>query len=129
MNLEEFLHRQVKRPHIWGRSDCGTLIGDWVQAQRGVDPCAPFRGRYSSSEGAQDHYRAWGGLARAVGRALKAVGLSMTRTPQRGDVGVVLISDSVCGALCCGRYWFTRHERGPIVVASDRVRVIAAWRV
>jgi hypothetical protein len=35
----------------WGQRDCGTAAGLIVLAATGVDPCAAFRGRYSTELG------------------------------------------------------------------------------
>ncbi|MEZ5752864.1 MAG: hypothetical protein R3D60_13170 [Paracoccaceae bacterium] len=49
--LYAWLDASAKEPHVFGRHDCALIIAGGIEAMHGVDPAAPYRGRYTSWRG------------------------------------------------------------------------------
>lgn len=128
--LAEYLRRQAALPFGYGTADCVTLVADWVQACRGVDPLAPWRG-YASRDEAVAHIQQYGGCFwRSVSRALRQVGIRMTTAPEPGDVAIVTVGGITACAIRGQRRWAMRMADGGFAFFSmGDVRVIAAWRI
>lgn len=106
-----------------------TLVAGWVELRRGVDPMAALSG-YGNETEAMALVSRWGGLARTMGRTLRAAGLSLTRTPHPGDVALVTLRDGhATGAIRTNRGWAMRLDSGMAMLPPDAVRIVAAWRV
>jgi hypothetical protein len=127
--LADYLRLQAALPFVLGKSDCCCFIADWVREQRGVDPMAYCRGGYADERGAGALLSGYGGLPRAVGRALRRSGAAMTRDPQPGDIAVVAVNDVAACAIRTERRWALRLDDGMALLPLDRVRVIAAWSI
>lgn len=127
VELASYLREQSAQPYSSGRSDCATLVADWVLLRRGVDPLAGKRG-YSAAE-AEDVLRVSGGIAPLFRRALRRAGLLATCSPVPGDVGIVAIDGEPHGAIRTERGWITRFGRGLASYPPERVRFVAAWAV
>jgi hypothetical protein len=126
--LADYLRRQAALPFALGKTDCVTLIADWVQERRGVDPIAHCRGGYSDWTEADALRSGWGGLVRVAGKAARQVGMRMTREPRTGDVAVVSVGNVIACAIRGHHRWAMRFEgSGLVFLSADRVRVIAAW--
>jgi len=127
MILASYLRVEAGRRFELGVADCVTLAADWLLLCRGFDPIADCRG-YAGDANAC--LRDKGGLLRAAGRALRRLGLPMTREPQPGDVAVVALDGNL--AICAirtARGWVMRLDDGLASVPAERVRLLAAWRV
>lgn len=127
--LADYLRRQAALPFVIGQSDCCLFIADWIIEQHGIDPMAYCRGGYTDERGAQELLAGYGGLPRAVGRALRRSGVPLTGDPQPGDVAVVRIADAAACAIRTDRRWALRLDESMALLPLDRVRVIAAWSV
>jgi len=127
LEIAAYLGAEAGRRFELGSADCVTLAADWVRLRRGVDPIADCRG-YAGDASAC--LREHGGLMRAAGRALRRLGLPMTRDPQPGDVAVVALRGNVATcAIRTPRGWIMRLDDGLASVPAERVRLLAAWRV
>lgn len=131
MSLTDYLARAARTPFSWAGLNCLTFAADWVRQARGVDLAEGFRGRVSSSLGAERFLRRHGGLlAFATERAL-ACGLTPATLPIRGDVGVVAASGEggrrvQAGAICLGRRW---AALAPCGLTVAELTPLAAWSV
>lgn len=94
MRLPEFFARAGLTPWAYGRHDCCLWLADWVLEQRGIDPAADLRGRYSTARGCARILKRAGGVAKIVGRCATIAGLAPTTDPQPGDVGVVIATNA-----------------------------------
>lgn len=115
----------------WGVFDCCLgLIAGWVDAERGVDCAAPFRGRYRSPRGAQRLIAQYGGLDVLIDTHFGPLGISQTAEAAPGDVGVVRWNDvrgeRVCAAIKTKLGWAALRERGLNVAPAP---VVMAWRI
>lgn len=126
MTLAEFLRDGATRRFEWGVCDCCIWACSWVLAQRGVDPSAPWRGRYRTARGALRHIRKGGDFVDVVSRAMAAAGLAETSDPQPGDVGVVLTDMGGTLAVRTSTGWACKSERGVVVAPYELVK---AWTV
>lgn len=119
------------RAFVWGRSDCMTVIADWVRERTGTDPMRDLRGTYASAAECQRVTGYFRDPVGVVAAQLEGVaGLVRTEFPQAGDVGVVEVRQPdglhSVGAICLGRSWAAKAEGdGPITFRP--VRVLAAW--
>jgi hypothetical protein len=127
--IAPFLRAQSALPFQWGAHDCATFLADWVCARSGIDPAARTRGTYETEDGARRHFDGFGGLARAVGREMKAAGFRLVRDPRPGDVGVIHVPGELVCAVWTGRRWVFRRESGIAGVAGALARPVAVWGV
>ena len=126
-DLAAYLARQAERPFVWGASDCGCLIADWVRLRRGVDPLARLRGAYSGALGNARLMAAEGGMLALVTRLLAEAGLPEAHAPQAGDVGLIDVPASgLTGAICLGDRWAMKTPNGVGFVYAAPLR---AWSV
>jgi len=126
MTLAEFLRDGASRPFRWGACDCCTWVCSWVLARRGVDPSAPWRGRYRTARGALRNIRRGGDFVAVVSGAMADAGLIETSDPQPGDIGVVEAEGGATLAICTGGKWAGKSERGVVVAPFPMIK---AWRV
>ncbi|MGA0564176.1 DUF6950 family protein [Ancylobacter sp. VNQ12] len=126
MKLAEFLRDGATRRFEWGVCDCCIWACSWVLARRGVDPSAPWRGRYKTARGAMRHVRKGGDFVDVVSRAMADAGLVETVYPQIGDVGVVLTPLGASLAVRTYTGWAGKSERGVVVAPYALVK---AWTV
>jgi hypothetical protein len=127
--LAEYLQQQAAIPFVLGKSDCCLFLAGWVQERLGIDPMAYCRGGYEDARGAEALLSGYGGLPRAVGRALRRAGAPLTCNPAPGDVAVVVIADAAACAIRTERRWALRLDESLALIPIDRVRVIAAWKI
>lgn len=122
----QFLRAALDRAFVWGESDCFCWVSDWIHQVRGVDPAAPWRGRYSDEAGAIAFYGEIGFTA-LVEAAMAAAGLDRTSDPQPGDVGLVLQAGTIPTlAIRTGLGWACKADVG--VRTRPHTRLMA-WSV
>jgi len=113
--LAEFLAAEAARPGVEG--DCGRFLARWVatRAATPIDASGPqFGGKPSN-------------LYRIVARCCKSLRLAETNYPKRGDVAVVRVGNATMAAICTGRGWVAKTERGVLIVNDgDAIR---SWKV
>lgn len=113
--LAEFLFHEADTPSREG--DCGRFLARWFRARTGfrLDDDGPaFTG-----EPRHVYLKVW--------RRCRALGLAETDSPKRGDVAVVRAGNAVLAAICTGRGWASKTERGVLILnAGDHLR---AWQV
>lgn len=85
--LIDFIEGRRGRPFSWGDNDCAMFAADWVLKQTGIDPLAPFRGRYSTAAGSVRALRRYG-TGELISTWMSSVGapLASVRLAMRGDV-------------------------------------------
>lgn len=130
--LTAHLHDARRTAFAWGEGarDCSLFVATWVEAVRGVDPAADWRGHYRTELGALRKVTAGGGLVAVFASALQPLGLARTDAPVTGDVGVILAPTvrglRPTGAILAGRRWVTRGKTGIVALEAEP---LAAWRV
>ncbi len=129
--LRQVVARAMRAPLAWGEFDCCLMPADLVLAVRGIDPGAPWRGRYDTALGCARLLQREGGLLSVMTRGAALAALAPTDAPQVGDVGVVradtLRGLALVGAVRTSRGWGALGLNGFIVEAS--ARPIIAWSV
>lgn len=127
LDLAAFLREGAARPFAWGACDCCTFACAWIERRRGVDPSAPWRGRYRSVRGALRQMRRGGGdLLAVVTKAMRSAGLNETSDPQPGDVGVVRTPAGLALAIRTPLGWAGKAESG---VVTAPYPCLLAWSV
>lgn len=134
--LQRFLAERAGRVFAWGENDCVLLVADWVAIATGApDPASRWRGRYGDAVAA-GNILGWGGLQKAVSRQARALGLARTRTPERGDIGVVQASANSAlsgtpraASIRVTGAWMLVSSNGLMRAEDARTRVLSAWRV
>jgi hypothetical protein len=126
MTLSEYLQAGASQPFVWGRTDCCRWVCEWVEAKRGVDPAAAYRGSYDNEDGADLHLLAGRGLETLARRCMTEAGLSEVQTAQPGDVGVVDVLNRETLAIKTPLGWAVKTPKG--IVVRD-FPVLAAWGV
>lgn len=88
--LSQHITATVGLPFVWGERDCCLWACDGLRAMTGVDPAAPFRGRYASERQAYGALKRFAGGGVAETAAVICAGLGWRevkpRMAQRGDV-------------------------------------------
>src|SRR4051812_43525055 len=73
--LAQYLLASYDLPFVWGERDCALWACDWIKQRRGVDPGAPYRGRYTTQLGCARVLARNGGLLQLATDAFRASGL------------------------------------------------------
>lgn len=125
--LARYLARAARTPFVWGESDCGLFLADWVFAATGHDPACDLRAAYACAETAGPLLRGKG-LPGLVSKLARSAGLQ--RGLARGSVAVVRVqlgsSQAHCGAIYTGSGWALRQHRGLVVLPA---RPVVAFKV
>lgn len=129
--LRAWLDEVSRTPLVWGRSDCLTgLVAGWIARETGIDPAAPWRGRYWSEIGAAMLVHRAGGLVALMDKAAARCGLARTEAAQVGDVGAIQVfADGrlqLAGAICSTNGWAFLMPCGLHIAPAP---VAAAWRI
>lgn len=135
-SLTDYLDAWLMKRERYGEADCALFMADWIRAKRGIDPAAPWRGRYETPMQALRIVKRAGGLKAIVGKALRSHGIVETDDPKAGDIAVVNVpSDRMAfggvGAIFASpRALAVPLENGGLICArADLVKVLAAWSV
>ncbi|MBF0270313.1 MAG: hypothetical protein HQL44_17165 [Alphaproteobacteria bacterium] len=119
------------RAFEWGSFDCCLWACDVVEALTGVDPAAPFRGRYKSKRGAFVALKrfAGGGMletARKIADDLSCPEVPV-KTARRGDVVLLERDDGPALGVCVGKDVAAASLTGLCLVPLKEAS--HAWRV
>lgn len=113
----------------WAEADCVLSVADHVRRVTGIDPAAPWRGRYAEAEGAAALAAEFGGV---LGLARHAMALAGIREGERGEgrpVVVELAGREIAGldlGPALGNRVMLRLERGLIDWPAP---VLGAWEL
>lgn len=88
--LASYLEAVSARRWEYGALDCCTFMADWLVMNGRPDPMADRRGAYSTRSEYRRLMRGEGGILASCCSRFGAVGLKETRSPQPGDVALVL---------------------------------------
>ncbi len=124
--LPEYLRAAALRPFGPGRCDCVLFACDWVAAATGVDPAAPWRGRYATARGAARIIARAGGLAALVAGGMARAGIPATDDPLTGDIAMIRAGNDDLMAIRTPLGWAVKTAAG---VACVMAAPIAAWSV
>lgn len=106
-------------------------LADWVHRVRGVDPAAPWRGKYATEDGANAIVSAHGGLDKLVGAALAPLRVGKTGAPVAGDIAAVMMPmrGDACGVIAAGHglYYVATVDRGVMLLRRPSTAIVAAW--
>lgn len=112
---------------------CLMFPSDWVEFGWGIDPAAPWRGRYETKEEMDALIEREGGYLNLVQCGLLAVGWRGTDRPEDGDIGVIegvlaITKDKpIVGRIAAihqaGR-WLVRCRHG---IRGIEMPALAAW--
>ena len=129
--LYAHLHRSLAEPFVWAQADCMLDPANYLRLLTGHDCARRYRGLYDDRLSC---HRLTGFLRDPIAPAAACVSefaLASTEAPQRGDVGVVRITDSqgvmACGGICLGRHWAVKALSG--LAIGPALDILAAWHV
>ncbi len=120
--LAAFLAEAASKPERMGYWDCGLWLADWYMLATGKpDPALALRG--ASYKGAE--------IARHMRSIVRSLGLPRTKTPRRGDVGLVSFQKGhLVGGIFTGTHWCVLvDDQGVGAALPQLCRFVAAWRV
>jgi hypothetical protein len=122
------VERSVATPFNYGIDDCLMWLANIYVEALGVDPAAPYRGRYRTPRGAL-RVLGKGGVAEALAETAGRMAWAPILPPaaQVLDLGMIETAEGPAGAICAGEYWMSRFEYG--FAASRLTFIDAAWRV
>lgn len=133
MALEEilsvYLQRECLRPLFYGENDCCLFPANFTQELTGHDPAEPFRGKYSTEEGALKFCVEAGGLPILINRAFQNCGFKSIEYPENGDCGCVNHEGESVGAIFSDGRWCVKTPLGVAFIPEDEVRVLKIWNV
>lgn len=134
MLLDDYLDAAAQAPWQWGVMDCVHFGGGWVRAATRQDPCAPWRGSYTTAAGAKRVILKAGGFSALVDDAMSRCGFVRANSLEHGDIAVLKIPAGqggydVAGAavvISCSGWLLARGLDG---IFGLRGEPVAAWRV
>lgn len=112
----------------WGVDDCALAIANIDRGILGVDPAAPWRGRYRTKIDAK-RVLGTGGLPRALASAARRHGWKRIkpRDARTGDRGIVETPEGAAIVVFYGRRWVGRKDFG--FSALDRTAARIAYSI
>jgi hypothetical protein len=123
VTVEEFLAAEAALPAYPGA--CCRMVDRWFQQVKGYSALS----RYGRDFLTDNDVRQWlsepGGMAVAVNRVARAAGVPKTKTPQAGDVGLIIHDGRLCAAIHSGAMWVGRDEKG--LFSAPQEAVWKAW--
>lgn len=125
MNVEQFIAHEVRRPLIWGVTDCAATFDRWVYEVTGVSPAAAS-GQIWRDEETGRALLGCRALPLRVARGMRAIGIRSVSRCDDGDVAAVAFGDYVTCPIFLGGLW---HFRGPLgrYNSYPNGRVLMAW--
>lgn len=125
--LDAFLEDASAKRFQDGRWDCGLMVAAWVERMTGVDGASPWRGRYATRIGWLRILKREGGIEAVIAAGAALAGLTETKEPKRGDIGVArLPNGELMAGICLGERWASAGLNGLAACCAEPVR---AWRV
>jgi len=128
-DLARFLDEVGAEPFEVGWSDCAGMVARWL-ARRGCPAATtilPIRG---DGAVAARLIAADGGLRAHMTRRAGHLGLRSVTQPEPGDVACLQFRGGAeSGAICCGRTWALRTQRGIGRVRTAAVVDQIIWRL
>lgn len=128
------LHRWMGMPHIWGQSDCITVLADWIEKVTGIDPMADVRMTYHDAGSCQRETGFLRDPITAVAKYVEGVaGLKRGNELHVGDVAIIRRRDDQAqvplGALWTGSAWACKGPKGATTLSPKLVEILAFWSV
>lgn len=124
--MQDFIASILAEPFQWGRTDCCSIADRWVEMQTRKSPSRMAGYIYETELEAMQIMNAAGGMSSMIDGAMSGAGFQRTHLARLGDVGLVLYERQLCMSIRSGIGWFSRNERGVILVKKPAVR---AWAV
>lgn len=112
-----------------GEWDCAAICAEWCVANGLPDPMAHWRGAYDSEEDGVALAEKAGGLAALFDAGLSSIGVSRSKDPRAGDIGVLSIDGHQSGAIFTGKRWAFVLDRGIGFASVEPEAVVASWSV
>lgn len=118
----------IGRAVQWGVDDCSPWVASIIAEALGYDPIAPWRGTYSSREGAEDQL-ARTDIISGLRRAAKSHHWRRitAKEAQPGDIGAALTECGPVTAIFDGNIWLSRIDFGVAYHPHSKIRF--AWSV
>lgn len=114
-------------PFEWGKYDCCLFAADVVKEMTGEDYAEPFRGKYTTEEGARALLDEKGGLVEYIDSVLPRKDVNFA---QRGDVVLVTtdLGDTLGIFWSMGQVWLHAPE-GVKLFPRMKNKITKAWGV
>ena len=124
MLLEDYIKQEIKKPFIWGETDCCATAIRWARIHSGMKVEHEF---YSSKEEAEELLK--DGFIKVLSGVFYEFLSCKPNKIKKGDVGIIILNDRE-GALGIktATGWFTRNENG-LMVLPNEVGIAKAWNI
>jgi hypothetical protein len=126
MTIDEFVHAEMRKPFIYGETDCCKIFDRWLEHVRGYSPLRRAGYDYTDDAQRRSILERHQNMLFAMLHVADLDGGIVTETPEPGDVGVVHSHGKVWAAILTAKGWFSRDSDG--FVLDPRARVIRAWK-
>ena len=101
MIVSQYIKQTYGDQWQWGQTDCGLWAAGWVKSVTGSDPCAAYRGTYSTPFGCRQVVQRNGGML-TLARSVMA---SFERGEGDGVAVAKIDGRVICGLMSAGRLW------------------------
>lgn len=131
LRLAHWEVRARRAAFVWGAWDCCLAAATWIEAARGFDPAASFRGRYAAAEEARSLMSEFAGggvleTAHMIARQFGFPEIPILRA-QRGDVAVMTTTLGPTLGVCTGAHVILPALVGAVTLPLRQAH--AAWRI
>lgn len=101
----------------------------WIEINRGYSPLELAGYRYKNKAEADEISKKHGNFFFALLHVAEIDKAVETDSPQKGDLAAIVYGPStVCAAIHCGDFWFSRAETG-ILGAPINTKILKAWKL
>lgn len=124
-----WVERAQRRRFEWGQFDCALMAAECIEQITGTHPHPELVGSYYSPIGAARVLQARSGLSGIMDDLFSQVEVDYA---QKGDIVLVLCRDSnrkQSLAICCGVQLLLMGQERPVLVNTDEVKKLKAWRI
>jgi hypothetical protein len=111
---------------VWGETDCILAMCNHVRDCTGIDPAAPWRGTYSTAEGAEAIYAPYGGPLALVRHGMAKAGFQVAEPQDGFPVVASFMGHEIAGVMMGSRVGFMAEGRGLLEI---RAKVLEAWAI
>jgi hypothetical protein len=129
IQITDFVKEEIKRPFVWGETDCCATANRWLHKRFGFNCFANDNIEYSNIEEAADTIGY--SLIRIFNNVCINNGAVTTKTPTEGDIALIKIyrdkKPSISAAILFNQTWFSHTNKGCFFFPVNKTKLIRAY--